>query len=174
MAHETWNVVIAASTLVGTVVVSVTAILAYLQLKEMTAARWVEAISKVFDMLINDEISKARRYVRTKDLPPPGTIEDEITNEDYQRMYKVWTSFDNLGIMIAFNMLPEHLPLEMFHTQVIECWEKLEPQIHFERQRRKGWYAHFFEDLYILCIEYRTKRQNNPPLKLRKTKEHES
>lgn len=155
-----WDAISAISTLIGTIVVSVTAVFAFYQLKEMTSARWVEAVTKVFDMLItNDEASRARRYVRANNLPSPGQASPEV----YEQMWKVWVSFDNLGVMIAFRMLPEHLPLEMFYSTVIECWEKLEPHIMYERRKRTQRYQVFFEDLYHRSLEYRDKYHPEGP-----------
>jgi hypothetical protein len=155
-----WDAISAISTLVGAIVVSVTAVFLYYQLKEMTAARWVEAVPKVFDMLINnDDTSRARRYIRTHDLPSPGQASPEV----YEQMWKVWVSFDNLGVMISFKMLPAHLPLEMFYSTVIECWEKLEPHIMHERSKRTQRYQVFFEDLYHRSIEYRDRYYPEDP-----------
>jgi hypothetical protein len=184
-----WEAMSAISTLVGTIVVIIAAIFAYFQLKEMTNARWAEAVTKVFDMLVtNNEISEARRYIRNNDLPNPGNASPEV----YEQMWKVWVSFDNLGVMIVFKMLPEHLPLEMFHSTVIECWEKLEPHIIHERRERakKGQhlaekdqqhlarYQVFFEDLYHRSLDYKNKyypegsqqfrNPNDIPIQLRK------
>ena len=164
-----WELLANIATAIGLPVVCTAAVFAYLQLKEMAAARWTEATAKVFEMLIQDEETrKARRYVRTCQLPLPG----EATEEQWNIMYRVWVSFDNLGVLVAHKMLPAHLSMEMFHGSIIECWEKLAPHIHQERAARGGRYQVFFEDLYCRSIEYRNSHYKNPesggPIRLRK------
>jgi hypothetical protein len=153
MGSDIWNAVSSISTLIGTIVVSITVILAYFQLKEMTAARSLEALLRVFDELTNEEMSRARRYVLSHNLPPP----DQVSPEIYEQMHKVWVSFDNLGIMVAKKMIPEQIALEMFHDNVIQYWQKLEPYIQYERKKRKTKYQIFFEALYHSSLEYRNK-----------------
>ncbi len=151
MSSDFWAAVSSLATLVGAVVVSIAAVLAYLQLREMATARSLEAFSRVIDGLTTEEMSKARRYILSNNLPPP----DEITPAMYDQMHKLWVAFDNVGIMVAFKMIPERVVLEMFHSTIIRCWQKLEPYILHERRKRKTTYQVYFEDLYHRSIRYR-------------------
>lgn len=166
----TWADLSNIATAVGFPFVCLAAVLAYLQLREMAAARWTEATTKVFEMLIYDEKTReARRFVRTSELPRPG----HASKETFDKMYRVWVSFDNLGAMIVHNMLPEHLPMEMFYGSVIECWLKLAPHIKEERRHRGAGYQIFFEDLYCRSVAYRDKHYRgglfNGPIVLQKS-----
>ena len=153
MASDVWTAVSAIATLVEATVVTVTAILVYIQLKEMAAARSLEALSRVFDTVTTEEMSEARRYVLNQELPPPG----EAPPEAYRKMHKVWVSFDNLGLLVDHRMLPEEIALDMFYDTVVECWQKLEPHIQHERDTRGTKYQKFFEDLYHRSVEHSRK-----------------
>ena len=103
MASDVWTAVSAIATLVEATVVTVTAILVFTQLKEMAAARSLEALSRVSDSVTTEEMSEARRNVLNQELPLPG----EVSPEAYREMHKVWVSFDNLGLLMDYKMLPE-------------------------------------------------------------------
>lgn len=154
MSSDDWAAVSALSTLIGSLVVTITVILALIQLKEMATARTLEAFSKIVDILTSEEMSKARRYLMKNTLPTPGK---KISPKIYEQMHRVWVAFDNLGIMVAYKMLPERLALEMFYSSVIVCWEILKPHILHERESRKARYQIYFENLYERSVKYRKK-----------------
>jgi hypothetical protein len=161
--------VTAIATVISTLIVILAAVFAFHQLREMARARSAEAVVKIFEMMIDDvETRSARRYVRTHELPRPG----KASEETFAKMYRVWVSFDNLGIMVFEGLLPERIPMEMFHTSVIECWEKLAPHIDHERNQRGKRYQVFFEDLYCRSLRYQRKhyrdQQDTNPMRLLK------
>lgn len=160
MSSEVWAAVgaisaliSALSTLISFLFFSMTIILAYVQLKEMATARSVEALSGVIDKLSSPEMSKARRYVLTEDLPPP----EDVPSEVYEILYSVWVSFNQVGLMVAFKLIPERLVFEMYYGSIIRCWLRLEPYIQRERQTRRGVYQKHFEDLYRRSVAFRDK-----------------
>ena len=150
MSSDVWTAISAVSTLVEATVVTATAILVFIQLKEMAAARSLEALSRVFDTVTTEEMSEARRYVLSQELPPPGEASPEV----YRKMHKVWVSFDNLGLLVDHGMLPEEIALDMFYDTVVRCWQKLETHIQHERETRGTKYQKFFEMLYHRSVEH--------------------
>ena len=152
MNPNMWEIVGGIASIVGTFGLIYTLWLLHRQLKEMSTARSLEAIARVFEYLTSEDVSRARKEVLDGDLPAPG----QVSLPHYEAMHKVWVSFDNLGVMIKHSMIPENIALDMFHTPAIRCWQKLEPYIQYERSTRPDpRYQIFFEELYDRSLKYR-------------------
>lgn len=136
--------------ILGALVVVVTVALGYIQLRAMRQDTKLGAVTKAFELLINEETSAARRHIRQTELPAPGAVDPK----DFLQMYRVWVSFDNLGIMVAHGLLDEDIALAMFHESIVHCWERLAPHIDEERKSRDGHYQVFFEDLYRRSLDH--------------------
>ncbi len=153
MSSDSLSVLTSNSTIIGTIVVCITAILIFLQVKEMANARMMEALSSIFNSLTNEDMSRARRYVLNHKLPQPGLT----SLEDYENMHKLWVAFDNLGIMIEYKLIPKEIALKMFSHTIISCWHILKPFIIHERKKRNAQYQMYFEKLYDDSINFRNK-----------------
>jgi D-glycero-D-manno-heptose 1,7-bisphosphate phosphatase len=153
MQPELWTVISSISTAIASIVVTITLIFTYRQIREMVQARHLEALLEVFNKLTPEDISKSRRFVLTNKLPEPGNASPEV----YEHMHKVWVSFDNLGLMVHFKMLPKQIALPMFYGQTIKFWNKLEKHIQYEEYIRKTWYQIYFKEFYELSYEYSLK-----------------
>lgn len=162
MDSDVWSIVTALSqfAMAGTAcyatpLVLLGALAAWRQLREMAKARSLEALSRVLDELSTPEMSKARRYVLTHDLPPPGSVPEDI----HQQMHMVWVSFDKVGLMVEFELIPSQLALEMYYGSIIYSWEKLEPYIRYERETLKRRYQDYFEKLYDRALRYKAEHE---------------
>jgi len=150
MNSEFWTVLSSISTSIASIVVIVTLIFAYRQIREMAHSRSLSALSEIFKHLTSEDISVSRRYVLTHNLPTPGKASLEV----YEHMHKVWVSFDNLGILVHFGILSGEIALAMFYDSAIKCWNKLEAHIVYERRVRKAWYQIYFQEFANLSRRY--------------------
>jgi D-glycero-D-manno-heptose 1,7-bisphosphate phosphatase len=141
------------STILASFAVIITIFFTYRQIREMVQARHLEALLEVFNKLTSEDVSKSRRYILANNLPEPGNASPEA----YEHMHKVWVSFDNLGLMVHFKMLPKEIALPMFYGQTIKFWNKLEKHIQYEEYIRKTWYQIYFKEFYELSRQYSLK-----------------
>lgn len=160
MGSNVWPIVtalsefaMAATACCATPLVVLGALAAWWQLREMAKARSLEGFSRMIGELSTPEMSKARRYVLRHDLPPAGSVPEYI----YQRMHMVWVSFDKVGLMVEFELIPSELVLEMYYQSIIDSWEKLEPYIRYERETFKRRYQEYFQKLYDRALTYKLK-----------------
>jgi D-glycero-D-manno-heptose 1,7-bisphosphate phosphatase len=153
MSSEFWTALSSISTAIASLVVIIALLLSYREIREMARARSLDALLEVFKSLTSEDTSISRRYVLTHDLPLPGEAPPEV----YEHMHKVWVSFDNLGLMVHFEMLPKRIALPMFYGQAIKCWNKLEQHIRYEEYIRKTWYQIYFKEFYDLSYQHSIK-----------------
>jgi hypothetical protein len=125
-----WAAIGALATVLGSLVVSITVVLALRQLKEMSAARQIEALSKAFDQLSSRETLEARFYISTHQLSPP----DQQTEHEYRIFDQVWRAYERLGIMAKFNLISREIILTAWSNSIVTQWEAIEPYIRYERK----------------------------------------
>jgi hypothetical protein len=154
MNCDVLNALSAASTVIASIVVVVAAVLAFFELKHMARDATVSALSIVLNELGIQEVSRARHSLLTYPLPKVETLSDD--KADYWRLHAVWTSFDKVGAMVHFELIPRDIILELYCESIIRCWHRLKPYIERERERLgHDQYQKYFEELYHTAVEYK-------------------
>jgi hypothetical protein len=133
--------------------VSITVLLGLRQLKEMSAARQVEALSRAFDQLSSRETLEARFDISTHQLAPPG----QQTEYEYRIVDQVWRAYERLGIMAKFNLISRDIVLTAWSHSIVTQWEAVESFIRHERTASGNINLGFhFEWLYDISKAYTT------------------
>src|SRR5918912_4022586 len=117
-----WSTLASVATVIGVSVVIPTAVIALRQLKEMTKARHLEAMLKVYEMIGSESARKQRKFIYTELTSAP----EALTSDERDQVEQVCVAFDRIGILVRSDLIPKD---ELFagHCEVIiRTWRKLE------------------------------------------------
>lgn len=138
-----WSIAASISTVCGFGVVIYTAIIALRQLKELTKARHLEAMVKIYEIIGSKEARELRRYIYTQLCSAP----ESMTDKDREVFEEVSVAFDRIGNLVKRGLVPKD---ELFatHSEIfIKTWQKLEPYVLYYRRVISDNYVRSFEDL---------------------------
>ncbi len=151
MKPEFWSIVSSVGTVVGVAVVIYAAIVALGQLKEMTKARHLEALLRVYDMIGSEPARKQRRIVYTELKSEP----ENLTSDERELVEQVTVMFERIGKLVESDLVPRNELFEGHCEVILRTWTKLEPYIRHHRSLAGGRHAQHFERLAVLAEEYR-------------------
>ena len=138
------------ATVVGVAVVVYTAVVALNQLKEMTKARHLEALLRVYDMIGSETARKQRRIIYTELKSAP----EALTHEERELVEHVTITFERIGKLVESDLVPMNELFEGHCEVIIRTWNKLERHIRHYRTLAGGRHAKHFERLAKLAKEY--------------------
>jgi Domain of unknown function (DUF4760) len=159
---EFWSMVASIATVVGVVVVIPTAIIALRQLKEMTKARHLEAMLRVYEMIGSEAARKHRKFIYTELKSSPETL----TAEEREHVEQISVAFDRIGILVASDLIPKEKLLSGHCEVIIRSWDKLEPYIKHHRKVVGNYHAKYFEALAVLAQEYHSRHSSGENLEI--------
>src|SRR5256885_13103464 len=102
ITQEFWSVLSSVATVVGAGVVVYAAIVALGQLKEMTKARHLEALLRVYDMIGSELARKQRRIIYTELRSEP----EHLTSDERELVEQVTIMFERIGKLVESDLVP--------------------------------------------------------------------
>jgi hypothetical protein len=149
------------STALGAAAVFGAAYFAYQELEEVSKARHIDVADRLFEELNSKASIQARRRVFELEGDPEKTLKN-LSEEDRDAMKAVLNSLDRVAFLTQPGWVPDDLVMPWMHPMIAKSWEKLEPIVEFEREKRgESYYYEHAEKLAKRCIKWRQK--NLPP-----------
>jgi Domain of unknown function (DUF4760) len=126
----------AISTAVGAAAVFGAAYIAYQELSEVANTRYMDIADRLFGELNSPENIAARRRIFQNLDADPATGLKNMGQEDREAMKKVLNSLDRVAFLTQSGWIPDELVMPWMHPMIAKSWEKLEPYVLYERERR--------------------------------------
>jgi hypothetical protein len=145
-----WEAISAVSTLIGTLIIVVTAIFAVMQLKEAEKARRLALIIKLFEELSSQDTRSKRLFIYSEIPENPR----ELTSEHFLVIDKVLSMLDLIWLLIEQDQIDQSYIFDAYGQVFIRLWVKLSPIIQYERNRRGGYYRKSSEKLIKQAQKY--------------------
>lgn len=146
----------AISTAVGAAAVFGAAYIAYQELSEVANTRYMDIADRLFGELNSPENITARRRIFQNLDADPATGLKNLGQEDREAMKKVLNSLDRVAFLTQSGWIPDELVMPWMHPMIAKSWEKLEPYVLYERDRRnEPYYYEHAGRLANRCKEWR-------------------
>lgn len=132
--------------------------IAYIELNEVANSRYLEVADRLFDELNSAENIEARRRI-FQNLHADSKIGlKKLSAKDRAAMKKVLNSLDRVSFLTQSKWIPEDLVMPWMHPMIAKSWEKLEPYVLHERERRnEPYYYQYAGKLAERCKLWRQK-----------------
>ena len=145
------------STAVGAAAVFGAAYFAYQELEEVSKARHIDVADRLFEELNSKGSIQARRRVFELKGDPEEIIKN-LSEEDRDAMKTVLNSLDRVAFLTQPGWVPDDLVMPWMHPMIAKSWEKLEPYVRYERERRnEPYYYEHAGELAERCRRWRAK-----------------
>lgn len=148
----------AIATAVGAAAVFGAGYIAYQELSEVANTRYMDIADRLFGELNSPENIAARRHIfqNLKDDPEQGMKRLKAADQD--AMKKVLNSLDRVAFLTREGWIPDDLIMLWMHPMIAKSWEKLEPYVMYERERRnEPYYYEHAGELAERCRKWRAK-----------------
>ncbi len=133
-------------------------VIAYKELSEVEKSRYLEVADRLFDELNSPENIEARRRIFQNLHDDPKIGLKRLTAKDREAMKKVLNSLDRVAFLTQDGWIPEELVMPWMHPMIAKSWEKLEPYVMYERERRnEPYYYRYAGNLAERCKKWRAK-----------------
>jgi hypothetical protein len=131
-----WSMTESLSTAVAAAAVLGAGYIAYRELAEISSSRHMEVADRLFQELNSQENIDARRWVyqNLPDDPQQGIA--SLSPDGQVAIKKVLNSLDRVSFLTQAGWIPEEIIMPWMHPMIAKSWEKLEPYVKFEMQRR--------------------------------------
>lgn len=134
----------------GVLVVIYAAYVAVGQLREMTRARNLEAMLRVYEIIGTESARSSRRFIHGELASKP----ESITPEERDHIENVAVALDQVGALVEAGLVPIG-PLFSSHGEMIcRSREKLAPHVRQRRQTIDATFAAHFEQLADSALHY--------------------
>ncbi|HZG04026.1 MAG TPA: hypothetical protein VE546_10705 [Streptomyces sp.] len=145
-----YNAATLAVSLLALIVAAVTA------RRQFRHARRTSDFSAVLELYLRDvrnkEYQSDQDYVvhrLAEENTPDGGV-GGLSDEDARHaVWNVAFLYESIGMMYALGVLDRCIALGVFNYRVVQVWEALRPFVLKEREKRKGPFLAFFENLYL-------------------------
>ena len=141
---------------------------AYQELSEVANTRYMDIADRLFRELNSPENIEARRHIFQNLTTDPGQGLKRLKQADQDAMKNVLNSLDHVAFLTRPGWIPDDLIMPWMHPMIAKSWEKLEPYVLYERERRNEPY--FYEHAEELAERCKKWRKKNLPEDKRKTK----
>lgn len=154
-----WAMTESLSTAVAAAAVLGAGYIAYRELSEISSSRHMEVADRLFQELNSQENIDARRWVyqNLPDDPQVGTA--SLLPDGQAAIKKVLNSLDRVAFLTQAGWIPEEIIMPWMHPMIAKSWEKLEPYVQFEIQRRNEPY--YYQQARQLAERCRIWRKEN-------------
>ena len=152
MSADFWTLAANISQVIACAAVIIAIPFAFIQIKEATRARYLEALSRIFEEFRSEVFFKHRRFVYShKQFDWSSCSEGER-----MRIERLINTFNRMAFLVEKGMIPQRLILEIWSGALAASWQKLEPYVR-DRRAATGFsdWAIQFEHLANLGKEYR-------------------
>ena len=155
-AVEFWTMIEALSTAVAAATVLSAGFVAYRELQEISSSRHMEVAEKLFQELNSVENIAARRWVFQNLPADPAEGLKTLSDEGRAAVKQVLNSLDHVAFLTQAGWIPEEIIMPWMHPMIAKSWEKLEPYLAYERQRRnEPYYYRYIDRLAVSCLAWR-------------------
>lgn len=130
--------------------------IAYRELSEVLNNRHMDIADRLFEELNTESNVEARRRIFQNLNKNPEEGLKNITEEDRDAMKKVLNSLDRVAFLTQSGWIPDDVIMPWMHPMIAKSWEKLEPYVKYERERRnEPYYYKYAGDLAERCQKWR-------------------
>jgi hypothetical protein len=155
---DLWVMIEALSTAVAAAAVLSAGFVAYRELSEAASSRHMEVTDRLFEELNSPENIEARRWVFQHLPEKPEEGLRSMTPEGRAAVKQVLNSLDHVAFLTQARWIPEDIIMPWMHPMIAKTWEKLEPYVMYERQRRnEPYYYQSVGELALRCNVWRAK-----------------
>jgi hypothetical protein len=135
------------------VILFVTAIFVWRQVREIRHATNATAFKSVYDILQADDVREARRVVLTS---LADKAYESWTDQEIKLADKVGATYDSVGIMVKHGMIPVEVVADNWGDSLRRNWRILSPLVmRYRAQRNSRDYWNEFEWLARQADKYR-------------------
>lgn len=133
--------------------------IAYRELSEVLNNRHMDIADRLFEELNSESnIEVRRRIFQNLDKDPEQGLKS-MTEEDRDAMKQVLNSLDRVAFLTQSGWIPDDVIMPWMHPMIVKSWEKLEPYVKYERERRNEPY--YYRYAGELAERYRKWRSKN-------------
>ena len=130
--------------------------IAYRELSEVATSRYIDVADRLFAELNSPENIEARRRIFRNLHKNPKIGLKKLTVKDHDAIKKVLNSLDRVAFLTQSGWIPDELVMPWMHPMIAKSWEKLEPYVLYERERRnEPYYYQYAEKLAERCNRWR-------------------
>ena len=131
--------------------------IAYQEIKENSKSRHIEVADRLFNELNSEKNIKARRRIFNL-KSKPGEMQINLVDEDRDAIKSVLNSLDRVAFLTQPGWIPDELVMPWMHPMIAKSWEKLEPYVLYERERRnEPYYYEHAGELAERCRKWRAR-----------------
>ncbi len=132
--------------------------IAYRELSEASKSRYLDIADRLFNELNSPENIEARRRIFQSLDPDPEKGMKKLNAKDRDAMKRVLNSLDRVAFLTQPGWIPEDLVMHWMHPMIAKAWDKLEPYVMYERERREEpYYYKYAEEIAERCRKWRKK-----------------
>ena len=152
MSAACWLLAANISQVVACVAIVIAIPFAYVQLREATRARHLEALARIFEEFRSEVFFEDRRFVYSHDVFNWNACSDE----ERIRIERLINTYNRISFLVEKGMVPKKLILEIWSGAILASWQKLESYV-IERRAITGFsdWAIQFEHLAAHSKQYR-------------------
>jgi hypothetical protein len=143
----------AVSTALSAAILLLTLRFARREIQEMRSATFANTYKAAIDILQPEHVRAARRFVFRELAPRPFCDWSEV---DKQEAEKVCHTYDTVGMMIRYGVLPKEFVVDNWGDSLRNSWRILAPLVASLRTQRN--YAELWDDFEWLASEARSHR----------------
>ena len=136
---DVWSAVGALSAAMGTLIVAVAAVYAYLQVREAKLARNVETMLAVHQQYQTEELKDIRRRLYDHDL---GDLSQLPGSSEQQALDDLLRIMELLAIMVERKILDFKLVAAAYPHSIVRVWEEARPYVVNRRQTSPHYAVH--------------------------------
>jgi hypothetical protein len=159
VAADYWAMTEALSTAVAAAAVLGAGYIAYRELAEISSSRHMEVADRLFQELNSVENIAARRWIYQHLPDDPETSLPSLTIEGREAIKKVLNSLDRVAFLTQAGWIPDEIIMPWMHPMIAKSWEKLEPYVRYEIDRRNEPY--YYQNTRHLAERCRLWREQN-------------
>jgi hypothetical protein len=155
-----------AATIATLIVITVTAVAAYVQLRHMRMANQLEALLTVLARVENADFGRmvdGARAVLAEKLPDPAfrrTLEEGKVERTNNPWLNLGNSYEWVGSLVRSGLVEEGPYMDIYADRVVDAWEIMRDAIAIIRRRTGPGVLENFEYLYVRAQAYVAKHPN--------------
>lgn len=154
MNQYLWSDLASIATIISAIVVIGAALLAVQQLREMSKARYLEGMLRVYDLIASEDARASRRFIYGELTSKP----EAITAKEQEKVETVSVLLDRVGALVSAGLVPKDLLLASHHDMFIRSWDKLAPYIFYRRLHGDASYVIHFEQVADMARNFQAER----------------
>jgi hypothetical protein len=159
VAADYWAMTEALSTAVAAAAVLGAGYIAYRELAEISSSRHMEVADRLFQELNSAENIAARRWIYQHLPADPQEGLPAMTIEGRDAVKMVLNSLDRVAFLTQAGWIPDEIIMPWMHPMIAKSWEKLEPYVRYEIERRNEPY--YYQNARRLAERCRLWREQN-------------